>query len=78
MSVKYKILLAVLFLSFAFFCNGPELAFGQTVVKTDFGDGVLDKSSAAMEKLLQLKWNGRILELKRDWEKRLKKKKKKG
>ena len=78
MSVKYKILFAVLFLCFMFVSNSSELAFGQTVVKQDFGDGALDKSSAAMKNLLQLKWSGQNLELKRDWEERLKKKKKKG
>ena len=78
MPIKYKILFAVLFLSFMFGSIGSESAFGQTVVKQDFGDGVLDESSAAMENLLQLKWNGQNLELKREWDERLKNNKKKG
>ena len=78
MSVKHKILFTVLFFSFLVVFNGSGLAQGQSIVKPDFGDGALEKTSAAMEELLQLKWNGQNLELKRDWDERLKKKKKKG
>ena len=68
MSVDLKILVAVLWLS----CSVALVSSGQTqeqtVDRTDFGDGALEEVSGAMERLLQLEWNGQNLELKRDWD----------
>ena len=40
----------------------------------DFGDGTLEKVADKMERLLELEWNGEGIALKRDWDKKKKKK----
>ena len=38
----------------------------------DFGDGTLEKVADKMERLLELEWNGEGIALKRDWDKKKK------
>ena len=72
MSVNFKLLIALLFLCLSLAFNSVGQAQGKKVAKPDFGDGALEETSAAMGRLLQLKWNGQNLELKQDWDERLK------
>ena len=74
MSVNYKTLIGRLFLNFLFVLIGSGQAQGQTVAEPDFGDGALEEASVKMKMLLQLKWNGDNLGLKREWDERVKKK----
>ena len=71
MSVIYKNRTALLSLIFALVLIGSSQAQTRTVTKPNFGEGELEKISEAMGKLLQLKWNGDNLALKRDWDERL-------
>ena len=72
MSVNFKLLIALLFLCLSLAFNSVGQAQDKKVVKPDFGDGALEETSVAMGRLLQLKWNGQNLELKQDWDERLK------
>jgi len=78
---NYKILTAVLLLFFSIVSVGAGQTQSKTAVepvpKPKFGNGVLEEVSGAMERLLQLKWDGHNLALKRDWDTKSKKKNKK-
>ena len=68
MSRSYKILTGLLSASCLLVLVGGGYAHGQTTIKPKFGSGALDEAATRTEKLLQLKWNGDNIALKRDWD----------
>ena len=67
--------IVIFFLCFSLVLVGYSQAQEKSMPKPEFGDGALEEVSAEMEKLLELKWNGDNLALRRDWNERLKQEK---
>ena len=74
MSANYRNLIAAILLCFSFDFVGSGLAQEKPIAKPNFGDGAFEEAAEEMGELLELKWKGDSLILKRKWDEHSKKK----